>query len=55
MLELRAEHTAAVVTLPSDHRDPFDLLLAAQTVVERLTIVTADDAFEHLGVNVLPA
>jgi PIN domain nuclease of toxin-antitoxin system len=55
VLDLRAEHTAAVVALPSDHRDPFDLLLAAQCLVEQLRFVTADDVFADLGLDVLPA
>lgn len=55
VLELRPEHAASLVALPSEHRDPFDLLLAAQSVSERLPFVTADEAFAALGVDVVPA
>ena len=30
---------------PAEHRDPFDRLLAAQSELERLTLVTRDTAF----------
>jgi PIN domain nuclease of toxin-antitoxin system len=32
------------------HRDPFDSMLAAQARVEHLTLVSADPAFQMLGV-----
>src|SRR5687767_4971098 len=36
VLDLRASHAAELVRLPGDHRDPFDLLLAAQGRAEGL-------------------
>jgi PIN domain nuclease of toxin-antitoxin system len=44
-LPVRASHAAHVRNLPDIHRDPFDRLLIAQTIVEPLRLVTAD---EHL-------
>jgi PIN domain nuclease of toxin-antitoxin system len=55
VLDLQTHHTAAVVALPTDHRDPFDLLLAAQSIVERMRFVTGDGAFAELGVDVVAA
>jgi PIN domain nuclease of toxin-antitoxin system len=43
-------HAWAVRTLPPVHSDPFDRLLAAQALVERLTIVSADAIFDDYGV-----
>ena len=37
------------------HRDPFDRLLIAQAIVERLTIVTADTQFSRYDVDVVEA
>ncbi len=36
-----------------DHRDPFDRMLAAQSELERLTLVTVDPAFALFGVRTL--
>lgn len=55
VLDLRASHAAELVALPSDHRDPFDLLLAAQGRAEGLGVVTADPAFDDLGVPLVAA
>ncbi len=35
-------HAAAVVDLPDLHRDPFDRLLIAQAISERITLLTVD-------------
>jgi PIN domain nuclease of toxin-antitoxin system len=48
-------HVEAVAALPLHHRDPFDRMLAAQAIVEGLTIVTRDPVFSHYGVRVLAA
>lgn len=44
-------HAAAVATLPLHHRDPFDHLLIAQALTERLTLVTRDRQFAAYGVT----
>ena len=44
-------HMARVSTLPFHHRDPFDRLLAAQALEERLGIVSADPSFERYSVK----
>ena len=40
-LALEWEHARVAGGLPLHHRDPFDRMLVAQAIVERLTIVTA--------------
>lgn len=40
--------------LPRHHADPFDRILAAQALLDDLTMVTVDDIFEDYGVKVLP-
>lgn len=44
-------HVARVATLPFHHRDPFDRLLAAQAMEEKLVIVSADAVFQKYGVK----
>ena len=54
-LGLSPAHGLAVSELPVHHRDPFDRLIIAQAMIERLTVVTADDRFQSYGVRLLPA
>jgi len=51
ILPISIFHLAAVSTLPVHHRDPFDRLLIAQAMVERLTIVSVDAAFDAYPVQ----
>jgi PIN domain nuclease of toxin-antitoxin system len=46
-------HAQAVATLAHHHSDPFDRMLVAQALCERLTIVTHDRRFAPYGVDVL--
>ncbi len=41
-LAVTGEHAAYVARLPPHHRDPFDRLLIAQSVMEGLVFVTTD-------------
>jgi PIN domain nuclease of toxin-antitoxin system len=54
-LPVTVTHALAVTSLPFHHADPFDRLLIAQAQVEKLTIVTADTAFDNYDVRVLDA
>ena len=42
LLDVTAEHAAAVADLPPIHADPFDRLLIAQAFTEPMRLVTAD-------------
>jgi PIN domain nuclease of toxin-antitoxin system len=52
-LSISLEHGRLGGLLPGEHRDPFDRILAAQALLEDLTLVTVDPAFGHFGVKVL--
>lgn len=54
-LALGWEHARVAGELPMHHRDPFDRMLVAQAIVERLTIVTRDDMIGRYGVPVIAA
>jgi PIN domain nuclease of toxin-antitoxin system len=41
-LAVTGEHAVAVANLPPLHRDPFDRILVAQSVVEGITLLTTD-------------
>ncbi len=42
-LPLTSQHAMAVIGLPMVHRDPFDRILVAQSIVEGITLLTADE------------
>jgi PIN domain nuclease of toxin-antitoxin system len=41
-LEITSEHAVSIESLPPIHKDPFDRLLIAQSLVEGITLLTAD-------------
>jgi PIN domain nuclease of toxin-antitoxin system len=51
-LPISANHAWQVGELPLHHRDPFDRILVAQALIERLPIVTTDSHFGPYGVQV---
>lgn len=53
ILPVEWRHAAAVERLPHHHRDPFDRLLIAQALTEKMTIVTGDAAFRSYDATLL--
>ncbi|MPY90560.1 MAG: PIN domain-containing protein [Luteitalea sp.] len=51
LLPIKFSHTARVASLAFHHRDPFDRVLVAQALLERLAIVSVDPAFRRYGVK----
>ncbi|MDO9710822.1 type II toxin-antitoxin system VapC family toxin [Paracraurococcus lichenis] len=49
-LPITCAHAETAGRLPTVHRDPFDRLLAAQALVEELTLVSADAALDRFGI-----
>lgn len=43
ILQISVDHTVAYEALELVHRDPFDRILVAQAMVEKMTIITKDD------------
>jgi PIN domain nuclease of toxin-antitoxin system len=52
-LSVNFEHALLAPKLPTDHRDPFDRLLAAQAIVERMELITIDARLKDLGAKVV--
>ncbi len=50
-LPISVEHADLAGSLPGNHRDPFDRVLAAQSRLENLPIATNDAELKSLGVN----
>jgi len=52
-LALTEEHAMKAGLLPGNHRDPFDRMIAAQALVEGLTVVSRDPAVASFGCDVI--
>lgn len=51
MLDIRMAHVGRAESLAPHHGDPFDRLLIAQALEEKLPVVTADPVFRSYGVK----
>lgn len=51
LLNINLEHLNAIVTMPFHHKDPFDRLLIAQSMVEGIPILSKDSAFDAYSIN----
>lgn len=51
ILPISVSHTARVIDLPFHHRDPFDRLIIAQSLVEQIPVVSSDKLFDQYGVE----
>ncbi len=54
-LAVTVDHAHTIEGLPAIHRDPFDRLLVAQAMVEKMTLVTRDPAIAKYGVDIIIA
>ena len=52
-LPVTARHASAVMRLPDHHRDPFDRMLVAQSMVESLALLTDDRVLSQYGAAVI--
>ena len=50
-LAIENRHISEFVKLPHHHSDPFDRLLIAQTVSEKMSIISVDSAFDDYSVS----
>lgn len=51
ILPIELSHIYAVGQLPLHHRDPFDRLIIAQSLVEKMTIASIDKAFDAYSIE----
>lgn len=51
LLDITVNHTSQVATLPFHHRDPFNRLLIAQSLVEHIPLISIDTIFDAYGVK----
>ena len=48
-IDITPLHAFRAGTFPGSHRDPFDRMIAAQSMLEGLPVVTPDEQIENLG------
>ncbi len=53
LLRVTADHVLRIESLPDHHRDPFDRMLIAQSIEERIPLVSADRIFSSYPVEVI--
>ena len=51
VLPITVEYADTQASLPRHHNDPFDRLMVAQALVERLSIVSADTRMDAYGIT----
>ncbi|MFK5949015.1 MAG: type II toxin-antitoxin system VapC family toxin [Methylococcales bacterium] len=54
-LKINFEHAQLAGKLPDIHKDPFDRMLIAQAMIEKLTFITRDKLIAQYNVNCLTA
>ena len=53
LLNIELEHIRVNSTLPFHHRDPFDRIIIAQSIVEQMPIVSVDSAFNKYAATLI--
>jgi PIN domain nuclease of toxin-antitoxin system len=51
LIPVRFEHTKELITMPFHHKDPFDRLIIAQSMIEKMPVVSRDNIFKHYHVD----
>lgn len=54
-LNINFDHAKLAGELPNVHKDPFDRMLVAQTIVEKLTLITRDKILAKYDISILEA
>jgi len=54
-LDINAEHAELAGQLPDIHKDPFDRMLIAQSIIEKLTLVSRDKLIANYKVKLIKA
>jgi PIN domain nuclease of toxin-antitoxin system len=55
VIPIRASHVLYLERLPLHHKDPYDRILMAQSVVEKMPLVTADEEIRKYGIDMREA
>ncbi|WP_324281897.1 type II toxin-antitoxin system VapC family toxin [Cyanobacterium aponinum UTEX 3221] len=53
ILSIELEHIWELKNLPLHHKDPFDRILIAQAIIEKIPILTIDSIFHNYSINTI--
>ncbi|MEW6381168.1 MAG: type II toxin-antitoxin system VapC family toxin [bacterium] len=53
ILPIELSHLSTVMELPFHHRDPFDRLIIAQGITERLPVISNDNVFHEYPIEII--
>jgi PIN domain nuclease of toxin-antitoxin system len=53
LLPITVKHALHAATFEQEHRDPFDRLIAAQSIIEKLPVLTIDPEISSFGCSVV--
>jgi len=53
LLEIQPQHLDILAALPFHHKDPFDRLILAQGLTEKIPIITKDNLFANYSVTLI--
>ena len=53
MLDINFKHAQLAGKLPDIHKDPFDRMLIAQSMIEKLTLISKDSVMSQYNVNLI--
>ena len=51
ILHIEAQHLDQLSSLPFYHKDPFDRIIVAQSLVEKMPLISADAIFDRYGIT----
>ena len=53
ILPFEFEHFEYILTLPFHHKDPFDRIIIAQSVIDSMSIISCDGNFPSYPINII--
>ncbi len=51
LLPIKPEHIYHIEQIPFHHKDPFDRLIASQSIIENIPLLSGDEIFDSYGVQ----
>lgn len=53
IINISVEHLFVLESLPFHHRDPFDRLIIAQSIIEKIPVLSKDTMFKKYDINLI--
>lgn len=53
LLPIRFHHLNTLISLPLNHKDPFDRLIISQAISEKLNVISVDENFKNYNISLV--